>query len=307
VRIHKEIFPFIENIWLWLKYFLFFPIFSLFPIPFPYFLSRYLSRVDYWYNFAKKKSIKKWMNELLDGAHFSRRELNLATRRYFEVIYCGEIDIYIYLLGFSKIFMRRLKIEGEQNLREALGDGGGILLSAHFGGGFWVIPFLKDLGIEAHFFSVDIKPEDYPFKKALYLYERLSNWVVERASGRRVLYKRERKRGLIGPLEEGKWVIVLFDVPPFLVREKMEVSFLGKKTWFPKGVISIGKEMDVPIVPFFSYLDKGNDRRVCFEKPIYVKDGGKCVEECVRLIEKRILERPDHWHLWPFAGQFFVQ
>ena len=65
--------------------------------------------------------------------------------------------------------------------------------------------------------------------------------------------------------------------------------------------------MDVPIVPFFSYLDKGNVRRVSFEKPIYVKDEGKCVGECVRLIEKRILERPDHWHLWPFAGQFFVQ
>ncbi len=247
------------------------------------------------------------MIELLKDAHFSRKDLNLATRRYFEVLYCGEIDMYIYLLGFSKIFMRRLKVEGEENLREAMGDGGRILLSAHFGGGFWVIPFLKDLGIEAHFFSADIKPEDYPFKKALYLYERFSNWVVERASGRRVLYKRERKKGLIGPLEEGKWVIVLFDVPPSLVKEKMEVLFLGKKTWFPKGIISVGKETDVPILPFFSYLDKKNGRRVCFEKPIYVNDEGKCVEECVRLIEKRILEKPDHWHLWPLAGQFFVQ
>jgi len=296
-----------ENIWLWVKFFFFFPIFSVFPPPYPYLFSRYLSRLDYWYNLTKKKSITRWMTQLLDDARLSKKELDLAVRRYFEVIYSGEIDIFIYLFGFSNIFMRRLIIEGEQNLREALGDGGGILLSAHFGGGFWIFPFLRDLGIEAHFFSADIRREDYSFKKALYLYDRMCNWVVERASGGRVLYKRERKRGLMGPLEQGKWMIVLFDVPPFLVKENMEVSFFGKKAFFPKGIISIGKKMDVPIVPFFSYLDKGKYRRVCFEKPIYVKDEEKCVEECVRLIEKKITERPDHWHLWPSADQFFTK
>jgi lauroyl/myristoyl acyltransferase len=251
--------------------------------------------------------MKKWMATLLGGTDLSRKELDLATRRYFEVIYCDQIDIFIYLFGFSKSFIRRLKIEGKENLREALKNEGGILLSAHFGGGFWILPFLKDLGVKAHFFSADIRRENYPFKKALYLYERLCNWVVDRASGGRVLYKKGGRESLIRALEERKWVIVLFDVPPFLVKENMEVSFLGKKTFFPKGVISIGKEMDVPIVPFFSYLDKGRYRRVCFEKPIYVKDEEKCVEDCVRLIEKRIMERPDHWHMWPFADQFFAQ
>lgn len=108
-------------------------------------------------------------------------------------------------------------------------------------------------------------------------------------------------------LKQKKWVVVLFDVPPFIVKENMEVSFLGKNARFPKGIISIAKELNVPILFFFSYLDGEKERRICFEKPVYVKDEGKCVEECVRLIEKRILERPDHWHLWPFAGQFFVQ
>jgi len=246
------------------------------------------------------------MNELLDDAYLSRKDLNLAIRRHFEVIYCGEIDLYIYLLGFSKIFMRRLKIEGEQNLREALGDRGGILLSAHFGGGFWILPFLKDLGVKTHFFALDVEKKNYPRQTPLYLYHRLDHWVIERACGGRVLHKSERRRGFVEALREDKWVIALFDVPPFLVKEKAEVSFLGKKTWFPKGIISIGKELNVPIVPYFSYLDK-NCRRICFEKPIYVKDEGKCFEECVRLIEKRILERPEHWYMWPTASQFFVQ
>ena len=130
------------------------------------------------------------------------------------------------------------------------------MLSAHFGGGFWILPFLKDLGVKTHFFALDVERENYPHQTPLYLYYRLGHWVIERASGGRVLYKSERRRGFVEALREDKWVIVLFDVPPFLVKEKMEVSFLGKKTWFPKGVISIGKEMDVPIVPFFSYLDK---------------------------------------------------
>lgn len=244
------------------------------------------------------------MTQLL-RSHLSRKELDLATRQYFEVVYCDEIDVFIYLFGCSKSFIRRLKIEGKENLREALKSEGGILLSAHFGGGFWILPFLRSLGVSAHFFSADIKKENYPSKTPLYLYDKLGNWVVERASGSRVLYKRERKKGLIGPLEEGKWVIVLFDVPSFLVKENTEVSFLGRKAWFPKGIISIAKELNVPILFFFSFLDGGKRRRICFEKFIYVKSEEECVEQCVKLIEKRIIGRPDHWHLWPFAEQFF--
>jgi lauroyl/myristoyl acyltransferase len=247
------------------------------------------------------------MIQLLDDPHLSKKELALAARRYFEIIYCDQVDRFIYALGWQKSFIRGLKVEGSENLNEVLRNEGGILLSAHFGGGFWILPFLKNLGIKAHFFSADIERKNYPYKMPLYLYYKLNIWVVERASGRRILYKKEGGKSLSRAMEEKKWVVVLFDVPPFLVKEKMEVSFLGKKTWFPKGVISIGKEMDVPIVPFFSYLGTKNYRRICFEKPIYVKNEEKTVEECVRLIEKRILERPDHWHMWPFADQFFSE
>ena len=306
MKLKEASFYLVENIWLWIKYFFFFPVFSLFPPPCPYLLSRYLSRVGYWCNSSLKKLIKREMAQLLDDAHLSKGGLSAVAQRYFEVIYCDQIDWFIYVFGWQKSFIRKLKVEGIENLSEALKNRGGILLSAHFGGGFWMLPFLRDLGIKTHFFALDVERENYPHQTPLYLYYRLGHWVIEWASGGRVLYKSERKRGLTGPLEEGKWVIVLFDVPPSLVKEKMDVSFLGKKAWFPKGIISIGKELNVPIVPYFSYLDK-NCRRICFEKPIYVKDEGKCFEECVRLIEKKILERPGHWHWWPCAGQFFAQ
>jgi len=306
-EIIKMVYLWIENIWLWLKYFFFFPIFSLFPPPLPYLLARYLSRLDYLYNLTKKRSMKKWMVKLLGHSHFSRKELDLATRRYFEVIYCDQIDIFIYLFGFSKTFKRRLKIEGRENLNEILRNGGGILLSAHFGGGFWVLPFLKDLGLKAHFFSTDIKKENYPSKVPLYLFDKLGNWVVQRASNRRILYKKGGRKSLMRALKQKEWVVVLFDVPPFIVKENMEVSFLGKNARFPKGIISIAKELNVPILFFFSYLDGEKERRICFEKPVYVKDEEECVKQFAGLIDQRVRERPDHWHLWPFANQFFYQ
>ena len=148
--------------------------------------------------------------------------------------------------------------------------------------------------------------EDYPSKKALYFYHRLRNWVVERASGDKVIFKQEGKKDLIEILEKGGRVIVLFDVPPFLIKENMEVSFLGKKAVFPKGIISIAKETNSPILPFFSFLDEGKHRRICFEKPLHVIDEEECVKRCVVLIESKIIERPDHWHFWPIADQFFV-
>ena len=107
-------------------------------------------------------------------------------------------------------------------------------------------------------------------------------------------------------LEKGGWVIILFDVPPFLVRENMEVSFLKKRAFFPKGIISIAKETNSPILPFFSFLDEGGQRRISFEEPIHVIDEEECVKRCVKLIENRVIERPDHWHFWPIAEQFFI-
>jgi lauroyl/myristoyl acyltransferase len=75
---------------------------------------------------------------------------------------------------------------------------------------------------------------------------------------------------------------------------------------FPKGIISIAKETHVPLLPFFSFLDGGKRRRIFFEKPFFVDDVEEGVKTCVKLIEKEVVQRPDHWHLWPVAHQFFI-
>jgi lauroyl/myristoyl acyltransferase len=304
-EINKGLSLLVENVWLWVKYFFFFPIFSLFPPPCPYLFSRYLSRLDYWYNSTQKRLVKKWMIRLLGDARFSKKELALAVRRYFEVIYCDQIDRFIYVLGRPKSFIRRLEIEGRENLNEALRNEGGIFLSAHFGGGFWILPFLRNLGIKAHFFSADIKRENYPYQTPLYLFDKLGKWVVGKASGERIFYKQDGRKSLFKALKEKEWLVVLFDVPPSLVKENMEVSFFGRRVWLPKGIISLASELNVPLLFFFSYLDAGKRRRICFEKSIYVKSEEDCVEKCAKLIEQKIMDRPDHWHLWPSAGQFF--
>ena len=299
-------FPSIENIWTGVKYFFLLPLFSLLPFSLPYRFSCSLSRVEYRYHSARGERIKKEMARLLPGEFNSIKAIDLALRRYFEVIFCDDVDAFIYLFGFSKRFLKKVKIEGGEHLHESLREKGGILLSAHYGGGFWALPFLKQRGFRVHFFSADVKREDYPSKKPLYFYHRLRNYLVEKASGSRVLFKNEGRKGIIRALEKGGWVMILFDVPPFLVKERKEVSFLGRRTWLPTGILSVAKKMNVPILPFFSFLDDGRHRRICFERPIYVKKEEEGMEACARLIEKRIIERPDHWHFWPIAGHFFT-
>jgi hypothetical protein len=50
------------------------------------------------------------MAQFLKGVPCSREGLDLATRRYFEVIFCDEMDLFIYLFGFSRRFIRGVKI-----------------------------------------------------------------------------------------------------------------------------------------------------------------------------------------------------
>jgi len=295
------------NIWLWLRYFVFYPIFSLIPPPYPYLFSRLLSRLDYWRSSGKRRAIQKWMVALLEKPLLENGKLDQAIRRYFEVIYCDEIDNFIYLLGFSKWFLRRLRIEGQENLNNVLNRGGAaILICYHFGGGFWVLPFLREKGVRIQFFSRDIRKEDYPSGKALFYFYRLSNWTIGRMFDRDVSYKGGGRSSLIQALQEGFWVTTAFDAPPYLIKESTEVDFLGRRTRFPKGLVSMAKALDVPILPFFSFLEAGKERRICFERPLYVDDEQKAVEQCVRLLEERIMERPDHWHLWPTAEDFFA-
>jgi hypothetical protein len=86
----------------------------------------------------------------------------------------------------------------------------------------------------------------------------------------------------------------------------MEVPFLRERAIFPKGIISIAKETRVPILPFFSFLDGVKQRRLVFEEPFFVDKVDEGVHTCVKLIERKVVERPDHWHLWSVAHQFFV-
>ncbi len=296
-----------ENMWLWLRYFFLFPIFSLLPLPLPFLFSRFLARLEYRYHPARRESIRREMVQFTEVVSSSSATLDSTIRRYFEMIFCDEMDLFIYLLGFSRNVIRTMKIEGEEHLREALrSNRGGILLSAHFGAGFWILPFLKERGISPHFFSADIEKSHHPSGKALYYYRRLRIGAVKRATGERTLYKKAGRQELIQALNGGKWVIILFDVPPFLVKDVMEAPFLGRRAIFPKGIVSIAKETHSPVLPFFAFLDGANQRRLVFEKPFFVDKVDESVRTCVRLIERNVVERPDQWHLWSVAHQFFI-
>jgi lauroyl/myristoyl acyltransferase len=121
-----------------------------------------------------------------------------------------------------------------------------------------------------------------------------------------VLSKGEGKQGIRRVLEEGEWVIILLDVPPFRVKDHVKVSFLGKKILLPGGILSIARDTGAPILPFFSYVLDGRIRGIRFEKPIVrVENEEECAGQCARLIEGWILERPGHWHFWPIVHEFF--
>jgi lauroyl/myristoyl acyltransferase len=305
-EIPKMTLPPFENIWMGFKYFFLLPLMGLFPPPLPYFFSRSISRLECRYHAERKELARQGMTQFLPGASVSAEATEEVLRRYFEVLFCDDIDAFIYLFGFSKWFLKRVRIEGEEYLKGALRQKGGVLMSCHFGGGFWVLPFLRARGFKVRFFSADIKKEDYPDRKVLYYYLRLRSWAVERASGEGILFRKKGRQGLTQSLQEGAWVLVLLDVPPHLVQEKAEVSFLGRRAWFPKGIFSIAKETKVSVLPFFSFLERRGYRRIVFERPMEVVDEVESLNESVAMLEKRVRERPDHWHFWPIAHQFFI-
>lgn len=296
----------IENLWHAVKYFFCYPLFALFPPPLPYRLARGLSRFELRFDAKRRESVCKGLSHVYGEGHFSPSERDRIVRDYFEMVCCDEIDVYIYLSWFSNRFLGELKVEGLNYLEGITPGPKGIFLTAHFGGGFWILPFLRNRGIPASFLSAEIRRSDQPGRFFLYLYQRFRIWAVRRASGKRVLSKGEGKQGIRKAMEGGEWVIVLLDVPPFRVKDRLEVPFLGKRALFPKGILSIARDTGSSILPFCSFVLPGRTRGIRFEKPIVrVEKEEECARFCAGLIEGWIRERPGHWHFWPIAHEFF--
>jgi KDO2-lipid IV(A) lauroyltransferase len=187
---------------------------------------------------------------------------------------------------------RYIVFEHEQNLRDALAKGKGVLaLTGHFGN--WE---LMSTAVAMYFgnLAVVVRPLDFePADKLMVdLRSRYGTEIIPAHRGMRDMMRATRKNKIIGILldQNVDWYEGAF------------VNFLGRPACSNKGLALLALRTGAPVIPFFSVRDETGRYRIIIEKEVtLVRTGDKTrdVEDNTALftdvIESYIRKYPHQW------------
>ncbi|MBI5725325.1 MAG: lysophospholipid acyltransferase family protein [Planctomycetes bacterium] len=115
--------------------------------------------------------------------------------------------------------------------------------------------------------------------------------------------KRDRLAVSIQALREKRLLYVTADTPR-KSHEGVEVSILGKKTYFPTGVFIMSLRTGAPVVPAW-WVWKDGKYRISFDEPIILPRGGgitqkveAATKEWAGRIDRFLREHPEMWWNW---------
>lgn len=262
----------------------------------------------------EKERQKKVANHLKEtfGERVNDEEIEMFSKKYFEILCCDDLDAWLWMFKPWYQMRKYIRVEDAENFREVVDRKKGcILLSAHFGGAFFIFDVVKELGGRPQGFGLPIKREYFKGNFFRWVYFKFRMFCVERAIGEKIIYtgRRETGKEFLDKLEKGYHPVVFFDVPPqFTIGKTEKVNLLGRDWNFPRGFLKMIVGREIPVVPFFTYLAEDHVRTFRFYPPYQIRNRDEIknvLQECVKIFESHLLKRPEQWFLWDGAEVFW--
>ncbi len=184
-----------------------------------------------------------------------------------------------------------LRVEGEENLRQALAQGKGILLfSAHFGNWEVASLALSRLGV----LHVVARPLDSrPAERELSRFRT--------SLGARIIYKQQAAKPVLQALRRNEMVAILID-QNVLRSEAVFVDFFGLPAATTPSLASFHLRTHAPLIPVFCYPTPFFSYVVKIAPPLDIELAGgreedvlKITQRSTKIIESEIRARPDLW------------
>jgi len=252
-----------------------------------------IADIHYFLSKKDRTAILKNLEIVMSGSQEKeRREISRQVFRNFAKYL---VDFFRFEKIDKRFIERYVKVEGKDNVTEALARGkGAIILSAHIGnwelGGFTVnaLGFPLSAVVLVH---QNKKIDDF--------------FTRQRSFGRMgVIPVGSRLKECFLCLRKNGCLAILGD-RDFSTAGVM-VEFFGKKTVIPTGPAKISMETGCAIVPTFIVREPDDSFRMYFEKPIFPDSGSRKDPEAVTRyirqylasIEKCVREYPSQWYMF---------
>jgi len=260
--------------------------FMILSMVFPLFFLQILGKISgiIFIVFSKrKKIILKNLNLIFPKKNFFEKiKILISCSAHF-----GRVAFeYLKFSQKNNLIEKKVKIEGIENLKEALNFGKGLfIVSAHFGN--WEVAALA-LSKKGFPQGMVYRPLDNPYlEKALSLRRTLyGNWLIQ---------KKGALKQILKDIRAGKIIDILIDQKS-IPEQSFKVKFLCQETYIISSLSKIVKLTDSAVVFLFSYPE-GSGYRVVLKKPIFYKNETEIelTQKYADILSEEILKFP---HLW---------
>lgn len=242
---------------------------------------------------GKHKQVAKESLETAFGKEKNAKEINSIIKRCFSCMIKSALEL-LFLLDKPALLDRKVRIEGKENLEEALSRGKGvILISAHFGN-FPLI--LTKLCLEGYKCAVIMRHmRDRRIEKILFKHRDLY--------GLKSIYTQPRNtcvEDTIKSLRNNEIVFIPMDQN--FGTAGVYVDFFGKKAATATGPVIFAQRTKAAILPCFIIRQEDDSHKVIFEPPLEWENGRNPketisinVQKITRVIEAYIRRYPAEW------------
>jgi drug/metabolite transporter (DMT)-like permease len=184
-----------------------------------------------------------------------------------------------------------------------------LLLGAHHGGAWWILPWLRHTRGGARFVAAAIPEngEGAGVMQRLWRRFRLWRWnELNRIGGKPIIPMRGALSQAIDEWRGGGVVVALLDVPSRLTRRASPVPLLGRTAWLPRQLIDEGLAAGAWVAYFRGYFDAEHlCHRIEIEPFSDAGDPDRVFAEYADRLERDLRAAPGRWHSWGELELFF--
>ncbi|MFH1355267.1 MAG: ELM1/GtrOC1 family putative glycosyltransferase [Candidatus Omnitrophota bacterium] len=267
------------------------PFIRIFPVSFGYFLGARMGDIFYYADF-KHRAIAYSNIKAALGNKLTPAQLKKITHSFYRVFGQNLIDILL-IPKFNQEFLDKyIKIEGLDNIFQALKKGkGAIIVSVHAGS--WELSNIiaANLGFP---FSILVRELALPRLNKL-----LNSYRLKK--GCRLIQKRNQTRFLLETLNNNEAVGMTVDQGG---KKGTLVKFFGRPASMSSGAVRIALKYGVTLVPCFFTRIKGAKIKIFIEPPFEIsktgdqgKDLSENLQRLIMIFEKYITKYPQEY-LW---------
>jgi hypothetical protein len=213
-----------------------------------------------------------------------------------------QVDSYLAILRSDRWWRNQVVVTGAWPVVH----GPMLMLTFHWGAGYWIWRILRSRGIHAHFVARRPGPGDLGGSRISLYYARLRTWAMRRVGSAGPLFTGGSTPLIEAAFAEGRSVMGMLDLPAGGSRRTRHREVLGHPLRMPSGLVDLAVRAGVPVVLVSCGLDPTDGRRRLHLETLPADaDADRIVSRYAAHLDRCLNEEPAYWQIWSAAQDMF--